>query len=228
MKTIAVLSIGQTPRVDITEDLKNKLSKGFRLTEYGLLDGMSRKEAVEKLGYRGKGDKLITRMGQDRQMIELSDAAVMQQMQTCIERAEKDGADLMLMACTGDFPDYVCHVPLLFPGVSQRKRAIEIAHGAEIGVIIPNAGQKAQIAQWWKDCGVNVRLLETADPFGDTEEIVNAGHRLKCAGAAVLCMDCFGYTGAQQAAVCQATGLKTVLPREVLMEEAIRLLNKDL
>ena len=228
MKTIAVLSIGQTPRTDIIEDLRDKLPNGYRLTEYGLLDGMNRLEATRKLGYHGDEEKLVTRMGQDKQMIELSGDAVMEQMQACIDRAEKDGADLMLMACTGNFPSYVCHVPLLYPGVSQRKKAIEIAHGAEIGVIIPNAGQKEQIAHWWEDIGAHVTLLETADPFGAIDEIVNAGFRLKAAVAAVLCMDCFGYTGAQQAAVKGATGLETVLPREVLMEDAIRLLNKDL
>ena len=48
---------------------------------------------------------------------------------------------------------------------------------------------------------------------------------LKAAGARVLCLDCFGYTTRQQADVQNATGLETVLPRTVLIEELTALRN---
>ena len=63
MFTIAVITIGQSPRPDITSDLRKLLPEGVCMTEYGALDGLTRQQAEEQFGYRGRGELLITRMG---------------------------------------------------------------------------------------------------------------------------------------------------------------------
>ena len=68
-------------------------------------------------------------------------------------------------------------------------------------------------------------LFGIADPYEDPKKIVEAALELKAAGARVLCLDCFGYTTRQQADVQNATGLETVLPRTVLIEELTALRN---
>lgn len=223
-KTIAILTIGQTPRRDITQDLRRFLPEEIHLTEYGALDGLTAEQAEELFGYRGRGELLITRIGSQGRMITVSGERIMSHMQTCIDRAETDGAQLLLMACTGIFPDYRHRVPLLLPGAGQRVHTLERAAGRPVGVVIPNLSQQGQIARWWKASGAQTTLLEAADPFGASGQVLQAALRLKEAGARVLCLDCFGYTAAQREAVAQATGLETVLPRAVLCQMAQRLL----
>lgn len=223
-KTIAILTIGQTPRRDITTDLEGFLPDGVGLAEYGALDGLTAEQAAKQFGYDGRGERLITRMGPAGAMLSVSGEKIMAQLQTCIHRAEADGAQLLLLACTGIFPQYRHRVPLLLPGACQREQTLKLTAGAAVGVVIPNPDQREQITQWWQASGAENLLLDVADPFGDPQQVVQAALRLKTAGAKVLCLDCFGYTAAQQAAVARVTGLETVLPRAVLCQMARELL----
>lgn len=221
--TIAVITIGQSPRPDITSDLQNLLPEGFRMTEYGALDGLTRQQAEERFGYRGRGELLITRMGGSGSALKVDGDRIMSQLQTCIHRAQADGADAALIACTGVFPDYEHQIPLFLPGEAQRKYTMKLAGDQLTGVVIPKEHQREQISGWWRDSGADNTLFGIADPYEDPRKIVEAALKLKAAGARVLCLDCFGYTTGQQADVQKATGLETVLPRTVLIEELVAL-----
>jgi protein AroM len=216
MRVVAMLTIGQTPRRDITDDLRQLLPEGVVLREYGALDGLTRAEAECLCGYEGIGELLVTRMAGEREMIRLSADKVFARLQDCIVRAEAEGADVHLMACTGNFPLYVHQKRILYPGICQRQAALQM--GGTVGVLIPNEAQRAQILGWWAECGAAVQL-ETADPFGETEAVQTAVKKLKEQGAGLICLDCFGYTLAHKAAA-EACGLPAVLPREVLCQMA--------
>lgn len=225
MFTIAVITIGQSPRPDITSDLRKLLPEGVCMTEYGALDGLTRQQAEEQFGYRGRGELLITRMGGSGSSLKVDGDSIMGQLQTCICRAQEDGADAALIACTGVFPDYEHQIPLLLPGEAQRKATMNLAGEQLMGVVIPKEHQREQIAGWWRESGARHILFGIADPYEDPKKIVEAALELKAAGARVLCLDCFGYTTRQQADVQKATGLETVLPRTVLIEELTALRN---
>ena len=153
MFTIAVITIGQSPRPDITSDLRKLLPEGVCMTEYGALDGLTRQQAEEQFGYRGRGELLITRMGGSGSSLKVDGDSIMGQLQTCICRAQEDGADAALIACTGVFPDYEHQIPLLLPGEAQRKATMNLAGEQLMGVVIPKEHQREQIAGWWRESG---------------------------------------------------------------------------
>ena len=217
MPVISMLTIGQTPRPDISGDLRQLLPPEWELREYGALDGLTRAEAEGVCGYEGKGELLVTRMAGDSRQIELSAEKVFARLQTCITLAETEGADLHLMACTGNFPVYTHGKTILYPGVCQRQAAL--AQGKPVGVLIPNQAQRQQIEGWWADCGAPQVLMAVADPFGADAAVTAAVEQLKQRGAGLICLDCFGYTLAHKAAA-EACGLPAVLPREVLCQLA--------
>lgn len=217
MPVIAMLTIGQTPREDIAGDLRQLLPAGWELRQYGALDGLTRAEAEGLCGYEGGGELLVTRMAGDNRQIALSADRVFARLQDCIVRAERDGPDLHLMACTGNFPSYSHQKPILYPGLCQRQAALK--QGLPVGVLIPNEAQRRQIAGWWADCGAHDVLLAVADPFGSGDAVTAAVDQLKQQGAGLICLDCFGYTLAHKRAA-EACGLPTVLPREVLCQLA--------
>ena len=107
MPVIAMLTIGQTPREDIADDLRQLLPAGWELRQYGALDGLTRAEAEQLCGYESRGELLVTRMAGDSRQIALSADRIFVRLQDCITRAEREGADLHLMACTGNFPPYI-------------------------------------------------------------------------------------------------------------------------
>ena len=213
MPVISMLTIGQTPRADIAGDLRRLLPADWELRQYGALDGLTRAEAKALCGYEGRGELLVTRMAGDSRQIELSAEKIFSRLQDCLTRAEQEGADLHLMACTGNFPAYTHEKTVLYPGVCQRQAAL--AKGRPVGVLIPNEAQRQQIAGWWADCGAENVLLAVADPFGPEEDVAAAAAELKRQGAGLICLDCFGYTLAHKGAA-EACGLPAVLPREVL------------
>ena len=218
MQVVAMLTIGQTPRADITGDLRRLLPATVTLREYGALDGLTRAEAEALCGYEGAGELLVTRMAGEREMIRLSADKIFARLQGCIERAEADGAQVHLMACTGNFPPYVHQKRILYPGICQRQAALQL--GGPVGVLIPNEAQRAQILGWWAECGASDVQMAVADPFGPVDGVVMAAKKLAEQGAQVLCLDCFGFTLEQKEAAEQATGLPVVLPREVLCQMA--------
>lgn len=221
MAVVAMLTIGQTPRPDITGDLRRLLPETAVLREYGALDGLSRTEAEALCGYEGAGELLVTRMAGEREMIRLSADKVFARLQDCIARAEAEGADVHLMACTGNFPPYLHRKPVLYPGVCQREAALKL--GGPVGVLIPNEAQREQIAGWWRECGAPSVLLEAADPFqgpSAAAAVAAAAKTLTEQGARVLCLDCFGFTLEQKQAAERAAGVPVVLPREVLCQMA--------
>ena len=218
MPVISMLTIGQTPRPDISGDLRQLLPTHWEVREYGALDGLTRAEAEALCGYQGQGELLVTRMAGDSRQIELSAEKVFARLQDCITLAEKAGADLHLMACTGNFPPYIHQKTILYPGICQRQAALAV--DSRVGVLIPNTAQTRQIAGWWTQCGAPAVLLEAADPFGAAAGIERAAKKLQEQRAKVLCLDCFGYTLEHKRAAEMATGLPVVLPREVLCQMA--------
>lgn len=218
MSVVAMLTIGQTPRRDITDDLRRLLPEDITLREYGALDGLSRAEAEELCGYEGTGELLVTRLAEDTEIIRLSADKVFARLQDCITRAEAEGAQVHLMACTGNFPDYIHQKPILYPGICQRQAALRL--GGPVGVLIPNEAQREQIAGWWAECGAMDVLLEAADPFGAVSGVEETAKKLEEQGARVLCLDCFGFTLEQKLAAEEAGGLPVVLPREILCQMA--------
>ena len=117
MPVISMLTIGQTPRPDISGDLRQLLPPHWELREYGALDGLTRGQTEAICGYTGHGELLVTRMAGDSRQIELSAEKVFARLQDCIRLAEKEGADLHLMACTGNFPPYLHEKTILYPGI---------------------------------------------------------------------------------------------------------------
>lgn len=170
MFTIAVITIGQSPRPDITSDLRKLLPEGVCMTEYGALDGLTRQQAEEQFGYRGRGELLITRMGGSGSSLKVDGDSIMGQLQTCICRAQEDGADAALIACTGVFPDYEHQIPLLLPGEAQRKATMNLAGEQLMGVVIPKEHQREQIAGWWRESGARHILFGIADPYEDPKK----------------------------------------------------------
>ena len=217
MPVISMLTIGQTPREDIARDLRQLLPAHWELRQYGALDGLTRGEAEALCGYDGAGELLVTRMAGDSRQIELSADKIFARLQDCITRAEAEGADLHLMACTGNFPPYIHGKPILYPGACPRQATL--SQSKAVGVLIPNEAQRAQITGWWADCGAPDVRMTVADPFAADAAVQTAVEQLKAQGADLICLDCFGYTLAHKAAA-EACGLPAVLPREVLCQLA--------
>ena len=89
---IGAITIGQSPRTDITADLLPMLSPSIELREYGALDPYTLEECRERFAPKEASPVLVSRM-RDGSQVEMAEEAVIPLVQDCILRAEAEGAE---------------------------------------------------------------------------------------------------------------------------------------
>lgn len=223
---IAAVTIGQSPRTDMTGDLLTRIPEDLRLVEYGVLDEYTEEQVREKF-FPEKGDEiLVSRMRSGRQVC-LSGGSVSLLLQTCIDRAERDGAAAVLLLCTGVFPEFRHAVPLIRPQPLFYAVAQSLADGRDIAVMVPEREQEEQAFERWGSGRSKIHVA-SASPYGDPAEIERAARRLSDCGAAFLCLDCMGFSLDMKRAAGKASGLPVLLPRTLVTSIVSELLSFEI
>ena len=209
---IGAITIGQSPRVDVLPDIMDILGE-VEIVERGALDGLNF-EDIQKFAPSDGDYVLVTRL-KDGRSVQIAEKHILERMQLQINELASQGVDGILLLCTGEFPGFTCHKPLLYPQRLLQHFVAGAALDQTVGVLTPDARQVPQAARRWLENGQKTVFVEPANPYGNHEQIVKAGMALKQQGAKLLVMDCIGYTRKMKAAVAEATGLPVVLPRTV-------------
>ena len=66
-KKLAVITIGQSPRVDMTDDVRSRLPQDIEMVEYGALDPYTLQEVTERFRPLPGDEVLVSRMRDGRQ-----------------------------------------------------------------------------------------------------------------------------------------------------------------
>lgn len=211
---LAVITIGQSPRVDLTPEILEVVPPGTELVEYGALDPLDA-DAIGRLAPRPGEQALTSRLRDGGSAVFGHDDAV-GLVADAVRRAEAEGADVGYVVCTGAFPD-VAHARPLF--LAER-----LAHdgvrgllsgfaGARLGVLSPLPEQVDDAyAHWQASIGVRPSAVTHASPYTDGHETVAAAAASIAPACDLLVMDCMGYDRAMAAAaqaVCGATRVVT-------------------
>lgn len=215
-RTIGVLTIGQSPRSDgLGDDVRAVLGPTTRVVERGALDGMSDDEIAQIAPRDADEYRLITLLRSGRS-VEISKAPILGRLQQQIrELEEQDGADAILVMCTGAFPAFDHTKPLLLPQEALYGVVTGLARGGRIGALIPLDSQREQSLRKWRERGVTDVQVFAASPYGgDVQAAIEAaGEAARDAGVDVLFMDCFGYDLTMKAVARRAFGGPVVLAR---------------
>ncbi len=219
-KVLAAITIGQTPRVDITTDILPLLAQNVLLREYGALDDFSYEEIMERFAPAEGDEVLVSRMRDGRQ-VEFAERFVTPLVQEKIDQAEKDGADAIILFCTGEFPHLEHKVILLEPKPLFCSVVKRLADGKKIGLMVPMPEQMEQDERFWRANGVDVAVI-SASPYLAFEKIREAAEVFKEQDLAFICTDCMGYSLAMKKVIEEVTGLPVILPRTLV----VRILNE--
>jgi protein AroM len=211
---LAAITIGQSPRVDMTGDMLELLSDNIELIEYGALDKYSYEEAERSFSPLEDDDVLVTRM-RDGSQIRLAEKHVVPLIQDCISRAEKDGVSGIILLCTGKFPKFAHEKLLIIPQPIFQSTAEKLAGGTRVGVIVPDKAQEEQVAKWWKLSGVETEVA-SGSPYLGMNEVEDAARRLEGKDVSFICLDCMGYTVEMKNRVAEITGKPVILPRTLV------------
>lgn len=241
-RTLGTVTIGQSPRVDLIPELRMAMGLpegegreigAFRIVEAGALDGLTLDEVREFKP--DPGDYvLVTRMA-DGTPVKIAERHILPRMQAQIDRLVKEGADVVALVCTGEFPEFRSERLLVKPQRVLYHVVAALAEGKRLGVLLPDEDQKPQgYARWssvWSVCrddgGGDLHKcgdsssegwlrIEAASPYGDPAAIEQASAALRDWGAELVVMDCIGYTLAMKESVRSITGAPVILARSIL------------
>ena len=221
-RVLAAVTIGQTPRVDITADVAPMLAAGVELREYGALDGLTLDQVQAEFDPRPGDELLVSRMRDGRQA-HFTQAYVTPRVQACIDRAEAEGADVVVLYCTGVFPAFRHAGVFIEPQPLLHSVARCLADGRRVGVLVPMEDQVAQAYEFWGASGVDVTVRH-ASPYLDFDEVVRVGRDLAREDVAFVATDCMGYSCAMKRAIEEAGGAKVLLPRTLATRVACEFL----
>lgn len=212
MRTVGFVTIGQSPRPDLIDEFDRALPN-VRLVQAGALDGLSDAE-IAQCAPRDDDAVLVSRLRSGRE-VRLAHRRVASRVQAALSRLADEGADPLVLLCTGDFPDLVSRGVLVRPNrvfphvVAAALEGVRVpGREARLGVTVPDAAQVPWAETRWGRLAPAVAV--TVSPYGEPGGLDAAGRALAVAGVSLVAMDCIGYTRAMQSAVARAAGVPAV------------------
>lgn len=213
-KRIGVVTIGASPRPDgLITEISQVLGEGFELLEAGALDGLSRAE-VDAMAPE-PGDYVLVTIMNDGSWVRVAKRHILPLVQRRIDEMNDRDVDLILLMCTGAFPEFQSRKYLVKPQPILYNLVKGVAQGGKVGVMTPLPEQVEQARVKWNEIGVDV-VVVPATPYGDVSLVDRAAAELSRARVDLIAMDCFGYTLAMKETVRRLTGKPVVLARSAL------------
>lgn len=211
-RIVGTVTIGQSPRTDVIPEIAAVLGD-VTLREAGALDGLSR-EAIAELA-PGRGDYvLVTRLA-DGSSVQVAERHITPRIVQKIGEHFEAGVSLVLLLCTGEFPEFPEGGLLIRPQRVLSGVVRAVAEGRRLGVLTPSADQVAQSEARWGRIGGVVKSVP-ASPYVDADaEVERASRELEAWGAELVILDCIGYTEAMKARAREIVGVPAISGRGI-------------
>ncbi|MEW6031816.1 MAG: AroM family protein [Bacillota bacterium] len=224
-RTLGLLTIGQSPRRDVTPDIQAYLRalpglQALRVLEAGALDGLA-PAAIRRLAPAGGEPALVTRLRTGKAVL-VAERAIPPLLEGQTRRLVEQGAEVLALLCTGNLPEIRAPVPILQPQPLMRHLVAAAFPGARLGVIVPLPEQTADARRRWEAFARTLTpegaaAVESASPYSpDPGALSAAAASLRAWGAGVVVLDCMGYTPAMRRAVREICAAPVILPRTVV------------
>ena len=220
---VGIVTIGQSPRVDVIPEIKKLISGDIEIVEKGALDGLTLKE-IERFEPKEDDEILVTRM-RDGTEVTIGESFILSKLQEKISELDKEDVTLIALLCSGEFPRLQSEKPLIMPDklLSGVLSSLIINKG-KLGLMVPSEGQVNHLMKSFQDLGFEVIGVGASPYKNDTGAIDEAASKLKEAGIDLVVMDCFGYNLQMKDRVREVTGKPVLLVRSLLagfLEELI-------
>ncbi len=175
--------------------------------QVGALDGLT-DEQIAGLA-PGPSDYVLHTRLRSGHAVTVGRERIVPLMQTRLRQLADEGADPILLLCTGQFQALQSDALLIEPD----RLLVNVMRGLRprrMGVLVPLSSQIAAAAEKWKAVKAETRFA-AASPYGHPAEVVQATRPFQADWPDVIVMDCMGYTLAHKRAVVQATGKPVIL-----------------
>ena len=214
LKKVGMITIGQSPRIDIVPEMREVMGPEIEIMEAGALDGLTLEE-VKRFYPRRRDYILCTRMSDGTEVV-VAKRFILPRVQKCIDLLTERGAEILVFICTGHFPPFsskrlfveaqkiVDHFILALHGENER-----------MGLLIPLSDQIEQARRKYRRLKGEM-IIRSASPYASEDEVTQTAKELKKADPHLIVMHCMGYTQAMKKKVMEVTGKPTILARTLV------------
>lgn len=213
LRTLALVTIGQSPREDVTPDIMPFL-EGIRVVEAGALDRLSVAEIAELTPQAGE-TALVSRLRGGEHAV-LSEERLHFLLQNAVDLVVADGADAVLIICTGTIASLKTTVPV-YMAESFAHGAVEALVGdAELTVIVPESEQVAIAHMRWRENLGREVAVRVCNPYAESLNSFAALAKQLAAGSeSWVFLDCIGYSEAMAEAMRAHIALPVLTARSL-------------
>jgi len=215
LKTVGLLTIGQSPRTDMTADLRPIFDGKLHYIEAGALDGLSLSQVLMMAPQPGD-HFLVTRMA-DNTMVHIAAGHLTDLMQNQITRLEQSGVSAILILCTEGFAPFHCSIPVIYPNDVLKAQVPAAASHGHIGVILPDRGQVSDFAAAWESVVPQVDAT-FGSPYADDGSLKDAAKYFAGSDVDLIVLDCMGYTAAMAEMISETSGKPVFLAKLLAAE----------
>ena len=190
---LALITIGQTPRHDLSSDLSALWGDAFDIVQEGALDGLNDAQIKSLEPTPGESD-LITRLADGRSVF-VSHHRLESYVQAAISRASLQDVQIAIVACTGEFEGLRADIPILQPhNILEHSVAAVLERGKSLAVVVPTDRQAGEARKRWSERGYDVRSVHVVSPFCDKgQRIAQLAGETPVTDADAIVYDCFGF-----------------------------------
>lgn len=222
MSKLGVIVVGQSPRPDVEAEIQAIVGKDVEIDLQGTLDGLSREE-IDAIPPKDDGDTLFSRLP-NGDAVTISKAAVVQHGEARLAAMEAAGNDIVMVMCTGDFPQWWEKYQVIFPSRVMSAFVEALHPGGRLGIFTPLPEQAAKNEARWQAAGYDTAIVALS-PNANDEEVESAAREMADQAPAFLVFDCISYTPHAKQMACKVIGVPGILGVTAAARAASELLN---
>ena len=207
---VGLITIGQSPRVDVVPDMAKVIGPGVEIREAGALDGLDRAQ-INALA-PGAGDEILVTRLCDGSPVFVAKRHVTARVQTKVTELERGGATLTALLCTGAFPRLAASRPFIQPQPVLLGVLRGMSWPGRLGVLTPSLPHVPQTDRRWRTDGFDPVVVPLS-PYEeeDPAAVARAAESLREAGAGLVVMDCMGFRRKTRDELQSLTGAPVLL-----------------
>jgi len=213
MTKIGMLTIGQTPRDDITPMFREILGPDYEIMEAGALDGLSL-EDVKGIEILTDDYILISRM-RDGTEVKITKRFVIPRVQEKITELEEKGVRLTVVMCTGAFPQYESKGLVVTPQEILKGVLNGSLKKGKLGVVYPTEEQMPGAQSNFGSPDVET-YADVTSPYEGSEELEALAGRISAQNLDLILLNCFGFSSDLKKYIAERTGVPTVQSNAVI------------
>ncbi|MCY9549342.1 AroM family protein [Lysinibacillus xylanilyticus] len=211
MNKVGLLTIGQSPRSDITPTFEEIFDKDIEIVERGALDSLNEAQLLTVIARKEK-NICVSRLRDGRSII-MCRRKLLPLLQNELSKMQEE-VDMVIVLCTEDLPTLTCEKPIFYPNRIVTQAISAMSDQPKIGLIIPLEEQKRSVLEKWEGVSEDITVA-VASPY-DYSNFEEAARYLKDYRVDIIILDCMGYNEEHRQFVRKESGILTILPRTLV------------